>query len=89
VLRIERGVQDVDDYQIDARGGRSPRRAAAALGRDRGASQHPLARVELSGVRLAEFESACLDDSARPSPPRKKVYFAAAALRPLTVFAFV
>jgi hypothetical protein len=35
------------------------------------------------------LESACLDDSARPSPPRKKVYFAAAALRPLTVFAFV
>jgi hypothetical protein len=33
-------------------------------------------------------ESACLDDSARPSPPRKKVYFAAAALRPLAVVAF-
>jgi hypothetical protein len=33
-------------------------------------------------------ESACLDDSARPSPPRKKVYFAAATLRPLAVVAF-
>jgi hypothetical protein len=33
-------------------------------------------------------ESACLDDSARPSPPRKKVYFAAATLGPLAVFAF-
>jgi hypothetical protein len=33
-------------------------------------------------------ESACLDDSARPSPPRKKVYFAADTLRPLAVVAF-
>jgi hypothetical protein len=33
-------------------------------------------------------ESACLDDSARPSPPRKKVYFAAATLQPLAVVAF-
>ncbi len=33
-------------------------------------------------------ESACLDDSARPSPPRKKVYFAAATLPPLAMIAF-
>jgi hypothetical protein len=32
-------------------------------------------------------QSACLDD-ARPSPPRKKVYFAAATLRPRAVVAF-
>ena len=33
-------------------------------------------------------QSACLDDSARPSPPRKKVYFAAATLRPHANIAF-
>jgi hypothetical protein len=33
-------------------------------------------------------ESACLDDNARPSPPRKKVYFAAAALRSLAIISF-
>jgi len=33
-------------------------------------------------------QSACLDDSARPSPPRKKVYFAAAPLRPRAIIAF-
>jgi hypothetical protein len=34
-------------------------------------------------------ESACLDDDARPRPSGKKVYFAAATLRPLTIVAFV
>jgi hypothetical protein len=33
-------------------------------------------------------ESACLDDSTRPSPPRKKVYFASATLRPRAIIAF-
>jgi hypothetical protein len=33
-------------------------------------------------------QSACLDDGARPSPPRKKVYFAAAPLRPRAITAF-
>jgi hypothetical protein len=33
-------------------------------------------------------ESACLDDGARPSPPGKKVYFAAAALQPLAMIGF-
>jgi hypothetical protein len=33
-------------------------------------------------------ESACLDDGARPSPSRKKVYFAAAFPRPLAIVAF-
>jgi hypothetical protein len=33
-------------------------------------------------------ESACLDDGARPSPPRKKAYFAAAPLAPLAIAAF-
>ena len=34
------------------------------------------------------LSGACLDDSARPSPPRKKVYFAAATLRPHANIAF-
>jgi hypothetical protein len=33
-------------------------------------------------------ESACLDDTARPSPPRKKVYFAAATLWPRAAIVF-
>jgi hypothetical protein len=33
-------------------------------------------------------QSACLDDGARPSPPHKKVYFAAAPLRPRAITAF-
>jgi hypothetical protein len=33
-------------------------------------------------------QSACLDDSARPSPPRKKVYFAAVLLQPRALIAF-
>jgi hypothetical protein len=32
-------------------------------------------------------ESACLDD-ARPSPPRKKAYFAAGSHRPLAIIGF-
>ena len=33
-------------------------------------------------------QSACLDDGARPSPPGKKVYFAAATPRPLAIILF-
>jgi hypothetical protein len=33
-------------------------------------------------------ETACLDDGARPSPPRKNVYLAAVTARPLATVAF-
>jgi hypothetical protein len=33
-------------------------------------------------------QSACLDDGERPSPPRNKVYFAAAPLGPRAIIAF-
>jgi hypothetical protein len=40
------------------------------------------------GFAWPNSESACLDDGARPSPPSKKVYFAAIFPRPFAIVAY-